>query len=661
MTNILNNIKNVKILCGAGISRDSGMPIVYQYLSYLFKKTGFNEFAKSQLLSADLPFEFWIEEYENFNKENFYNLIKIYNSDNFKPNKNHLLLSSIMKSDKCDVIYTTNFDVLLEKSFDISNLKYSLLYNDNHFKDIDSFSNKLVKLHGCASDEESICTTLKSIVNKNTSTAFKNIITDMISYKENSILLVLGYSCSDIFDIGPIIENYKHKSIKVVYIEHSNNKVPIISPLNRIWPKSNNDGYIISMNTTDFLFSLSKILNIQIEMNHLPEYPLSSPKINSFIDKYFDNLNDINLLELQVTLMHAAGFNEPTISYINYLFKSNIHLSVDSDRMINILGQCYRSINEYDKSIIIFEQYLKQIIFILGINHNRIDLIFEKKDNYIKILDFIKKDENIFNNDRYFYNVISIIFEIITSQTETNPHKALETIKELEKIISLKQENPTIKNMHGRIENEKGLALLNIKEYKLGCKEIENSINKKRSDNDLMTLSNSLHNSIRAYSELKEYDLAWKNGIECLNIRKKLNIKHKITETITNLFALSIDITSLEKIVYLYKEILEMDCYTKRDFDLREISKGIFNWMIDYRINLKMFFKEAQQKGLVTNKNFENHCYEMANYLYYYAEKYLYRRNQKVVIMLQYVKVIYNTYGNTLRDKEIDSKIEYCS
>lgn len=649
LRDLFSQNNNIRFLCGAGISRDSGMPVVNNYLETLFKETGFNDYEIGQLLTRELPFEFWIEEYQKFNPDFFIELIRIYSNNIFVPNKNHLLLSLIIKSNICNEIYTTNFDQLLEKSLKSQNIEFSLCYEDNHFKAITNSINRIIKLHGTAENVDSICTTIKNIAQKRYSDDFKNIITNMISYEENVTLVILGYSCSDIFDICPIIEQYNLKHVKVIYIEHSTSEEPSFSPLNKIWPiKSDdiNDGVIISMDTTEFLISLCCIYRINIANLEITQNLLSIPPLSSFFKDYFSNVSREDKLILQAELLHASGLNEVAISLFSKLLEENPAMQYLDNRLINVIGRCYQSIGMHDKSNNFHENQLYTNLYQIGILNNRLDYILLGTKDYISIMEFLLLEKNnyILKDEKNYYAIIDPLFGLVASKTELNPHESIKALDLLRKISEFNNDLKDEKLLFiSKIENELGIALLKTGKYKEAIVCLEESIMKKKRIGDLMSMSNSLNNTIQVYLKLNNYSKAWKNGIECLQIRKKLNHEPKIVETLINLFALGIDMSSIKNIAYLYFEVIQSLNETNQGQILKYISKTIVQWMMDHNIEInKLLFQ--LKKDVSSNNNFKIVFIEIAHSLYSYSLKYINFNKADALKMLTFARDIYKYY-----------------
>ena len=138
-----------------------------------------------------------------------------------------------------NTIYTTNFDLLIERALEKEGLKenidFKVYYREEDFADFDTiFKNgdstiiRLFKIHGSvringeAIDLVSIRTTIESISNKALSDQRKNVIRYLFSNVEQDTILFMGYSCSDVLDVNIYISSIENKknSKKVIYLKH---------------------------------------------------------------------------------------------------------------------------------------------------------------------------------------------------------------------------------------------------------------------------------------------------------------------------------------------------------------------------------------------------------------------------------------------------------
>ncbi|MBU1056534.1 MAG: tetratricopeptide repeat protein [Proteobacteria bacterium] len=246
------NLHETIVFCGAGISRNSGIPVVWPLLEYLLNKIEIEKQDSSKILGSNLPFEKLMEiVVENCNAER---LFDIYDADKpqidfVEPNTNHIFLAKLAKLKKLQCIITTNFDQLLEKALQNEGLAegidFVVVSREENFNRAHKHANKitLIKIHGCIRDRTNMVITLKKVAQKDLSAerekvikmafseqdaqdAFgliKRLIAHLASSKtSHKNVLILGYSSSDVFDLSPQIERIKDRFKHVYYIEHIN-------------------------------------------------------------------------------------------------------------------------------------------------------------------------------------------------------------------------------------------------------------------------------------------------------------------------------------------------------------------------------------------------------------------------------------------------------
>ena len=211
--------KDVIILCGSGISMNSGVPTVVPFTRYVLDKLEVPEQDQKYILGSELkdlciPFEALMEDIQENSDSS--QIKQIYEMG--EPNTNHCLLAKLMRLGLVKNIITTNFDKLIEKSLMQEcgwqpGREYELYYAEEQLSKIewDSEKPKLVKLHGSVDDKTSMAITIKQIASKELSAARKNVVEFICSKGRHEIILLLGYSCSDVFDINPEIETIKTK------------------------------------------------------------------------------------------------------------------------------------------------------------------------------------------------------------------------------------------------------------------------------------------------------------------------------------------------------------------------------------------------------------------------------------------------------------------
>ncbi|WP_288882966.1 tetratricopeptide repeat protein [Pedobacter panaciterrae] len=224
LKSILDQLTNQKIsiFCGAGISYNSGLPVVYNFLEAIFNKFELSDEEKSIIHNTEFPFEAFIEMLQEECETD--ELLKIFKDGRY--NTNHLLIAHLIKNNVAKNIITTNFDEQIEKACLVLDLKESVHYNvyrvEHEFKDIDWKSDlpNLIKIHGCSSDLKSMAINMRMVANQTDSTNRNNVVRNFFNRKLNPVIFIIGYSCSDVFDISPIIERIKDQQSEVLLLEH---------------------------------------------------------------------------------------------------------------------------------------------------------------------------------------------------------------------------------------------------------------------------------------------------------------------------------------------------------------------------------------------------------------------------------------------------------
>lgn len=225
------NSGEVVIFCGAGISRDSGLPVVNQLVPYMLEKLEVSpedlRFILDENNNSRIPFEAFMQGLQEGSK-----LDKIFDIyDQGEPNTNHLLLAKLIKAGKIKTIVTTNFDKLIEKALLMEpkpfreNDDYDVVYKERDLENI-NWSDKrirIIKVHGSVHDKDSMAITLRLVASQELSKPRMTVIQQIFSSGNNTHVLVLGYSSSDVFDISPQILATSENHKKVFYVQHSYN------------------------------------------------------------------------------------------------------------------------------------------------------------------------------------------------------------------------------------------------------------------------------------------------------------------------------------------------------------------------------------------------------------------------------------------------------
>lgn len=233
LTKIVESIKQreLAVFCGAGISYNSGLPLAKELERYILEKLNVDKEYIVELIKQEFPFEAFMEAITEYG-ENVSKILDIFGEVPKKPNINHILIAKLIKNGYLETVFTTNFDLLIEKALKnegLENKDFELYYNEQQFAEL-NFSNcdiedktiRMFKIHGTITNPESIRTTMKLLTNESFSHKRKNIIEHLFSSGKHKKVLIMGYSCSDYYDIIPQIESIERNPKEIILIDHSN-------------------------------------------------------------------------------------------------------------------------------------------------------------------------------------------------------------------------------------------------------------------------------------------------------------------------------------------------------------------------------------------------------------------------------------------------------
>jgi NAD-dependent protein deacetylases, SIR2 family len=341
--------KKLAVFCGAGISRNSGLPTVSDIVTCILKRLGLNKEEIEEIMANAIPFEAFMELLDD--NSDISPILNIYGLG--EPNTNHIFIAKLAKNGFINTIYTTNFDLLIEKALENEGLKenidFKVYYREEDFDDIDTiFENgdsnfiRLFKIHGSVRvnsntiDLVSIRTTIKSVSNKALSDQRKNAIRHLFSSGKQDTVLVMGYSCSDILDINVYINSIKNEKNlkKVVYLKHG-----------AIEGEFRND---------EFDKDIASFNDFKIN-----EYPFKS-----FLGKILIKNTDDFVKELWRNVLDSGNDIKPEFKHhVDYLKYINEWIEVLSESALKdlIIGRLFAAILDYKKSIEYYEKNLKII------------------------------------------------------------------------------------------------------------------------------------------------------------------------------------------------------------------------------------------------------------------------------------------------------------
>lgn len=221
---ILGNLfreNRVAFFCGAGLSFNSGIPVVsaitLEILSTLLQDENEAKDLRALLELSKRPFEAFMQTVINLSGDD--QLLDVFKLG--RPNANHILIALLCKSKTIDEVFTTNFDLLIEEALRDVGLEegkdFLVFSSEKEFKKGLSLIKKkdsrikIFKIHGSIHNKATIRTTLESIGRKEWLMQRLKVIQYAFCFQHNTTLLIEGYSFSDFFDTNSVLKSLTNK------------------------------------------------------------------------------------------------------------------------------------------------------------------------------------------------------------------------------------------------------------------------------------------------------------------------------------------------------------------------------------------------------------------------------------------------------------------
>lgn len=370
--------QNLILFCGAGISINSAIPTVVPLLNKTLDLLEMEAEDKVKLVSNDgklaIPFEMFFDIFlENTNEHQILNIFK-----DGEPSTTHFFALKCCQLNIVNEVYTTNFDLLIEKAFEVGHVSLEVLRNESSFSKIETSLSKyrLIKIHGSIDDLESIRTTLRTIANQQLSKDREKIIERVFGTKDGAKrVLILGYSCSDVFDIIPKIEKIFKPKVKVFLVEH-----------NKIADKGSVIIESIKGKPSDNPFKKFKGLSIKVDTDEFIKWFWEN------IDTDYHSVISHNSLWVNHVSDWVSSFHSP------YLKSS-------------IIGQIFYRIGNYGAAL----KYHDKALAVSkdkrdkgeGASYSNIGLIYHDLKDYNKAIFHYEKANGIFNDIHYTFGIVA--------------------------------------------------------------------------------------------------------------------------------------------------------------------------------------------------------------------------------------------------------------
>ena len=322
------------IFCGAGVSFNSGIPIVKPMLRLLLKQLGAEKNDIDKYIKSPYPFEATIENLkERLDDEDLIELLNFFGIQN--PNDNHRYFAKLCSNGKLKTIVTTNFDENFELALGECGLKKNVDYFICRSKqDLQMHWGKIcvLKLHGTISDISSIMTTIRQVSSKTNTESMKDILTFLFSQPDYETIIYLGYSFSDHFDISPALHSIPQTTKSAIIVQHDDTVAEKISPaanplINSKFPNSRE----VQCNFNETIKELYALQN-QV----LPPHPTPidwKTNLTGWVRKTFTGSYHRNKNATLAHLFSMAGFadtgNKYTLEELSNIDPTDMPLKMD--------------------------------------------------------------------------------------------------------------------------------------------------------------------------------------------------------------------------------------------------------------------------------------------------------------------------------------------
>jgi tetratricopeptide (TPR) repeat protein len=153
-----------------------------------------------------------------------HSLLDVFESD--IPNSYHVLIARLVKRECVTTVVTTNYDTLIEQALGREGLQenrdYFVYRSLKALKGVDWTDKRprLLKLHGCITDRENVYATLSRVADRRNAAALRPTLRQVFNKNVHNWVTIIGYSCSDKFDISPTLELMRSGTSDVVLFDY---------------------------------------------------------------------------------------------------------------------------------------------------------------------------------------------------------------------------------------------------------------------------------------------------------------------------------------------------------------------------------------------------------------------------------------------------------
>jgi tetratricopeptide (TPR) repeat protein len=410
---------DLNLFVGAGISKDppSNLPLAQEFRMYVYNKLCTCEkplkvFGKYVNKLSSIPFESFIKIVVD--ESNFFNsFLRIFKSG--QPNKAHRLIAKLVKKGYILRILTTNFDMMLEQALAMEGVSLTdvdIYYTEAHFdgQDLSSIKRPIIcKIHGSVNAPDSVRVTLDLITREILQQSRTNILNYFFK-ESNKDLLILGYSCSDEFDINPYLGNLKSKT-KIFVIKHSTTQFKIEN-LQR--PFETFPGNLIACDTRRVIDQLCE----KFVKTEFKDEGLITENWKKEINNWHLKLDPEQRFSMVGNILLEVGELEAAIQ----AFNRGIRKSKKNKRIAYLLNNCgraYVSLGDFEKAFRCFHRSLPLLVKLkedikIAETYHFLGLIKKIRGNYNDAEKFLKESLKMCQNRNYMLGTAIVFDELGT-------------------------------------------------------------------------------------------------------------------------------------------------------------------------------------------------------------------------------------------------------
>ena len=547
---------------GAGISRDSGLPIANELVVAILERLSVPNYDINKIVKSNLPFEAFMETLqENVNINQILELFGL-----GVPCLAHVFIAKLAKLGCIRLICTTNFDMLIEKALEAEGLKegydFRVFYHEKDFHQgiTDKEHLVLFKIHGCISDKQSMLVTFKKVAARSLSEDMRSVIEYVFSKGRHKNVIVLGYSCSDVFDISPQIESIAQHRKRVFLVDHyqgSSSVSDLSTKINKNPFSHYPESKWIKADTSSVLLSFSNYI-----LGKEETYAISPSKSASWkhsVELWYSELRDTNAgakQNIPGMLFHQIADFSKAISY----FESG--LSIENIRQkLNVLGNLGTTnyqMGNYERAI---DYHLQAIELAKAVgNKIHIEKVFGNLGNVYYRLG--KYDEA----EKYYKRKIGVSKHIGDMQGEgiglgllgniyfvrANYSEAIRYYRESLKILSKIGDKRSELVFQGNL----GMANKDLQEYDMAVSSYEKALSLAQDLGDVLGEMYSEDNLAEVCNEKGDYNKAIRYAKSALCIARRIKNAQGVRNAVTALAKALYGIGDCERSLMFYRRAL---------------------------------------------------------------------------------------------------------